>query len=33
LRKGSSSLRLPLAAANVPYGNVEFVGWVTPGYR
>ena len=33
LRKGSSSLRLPLAAANVPYGNVEFVGWVTPGSR
>ena len=33
LRKGSSSLRLPLAAANIPYGNVEFVGWVTPGSR
>jgi hypothetical protein len=29
LRKGSSSIRLPLASANVPYGTVEFVGWVT----
>ena len=28
LRKGSSSIRLPLAAGNVPYGSVEFVGWV-----
>jgi hypothetical protein len=29
LRKGSSSIRLPLASGNVPYGTVEFVGWVT----
>jgi len=29
LRKGSSSIRLPLAGGNVPYGTVEFVGWVT----
>jgi hypothetical protein len=29
LRKGGSSIRLPLAAANAAYGNVEFVGWVT----
>ena len=28
LRKGSSSIRLPLASTNVPYGTVEFVGWV-----
>jgi len=28
LRKGSSSIRLPLASATVPYGTVEFVGWV-----
>jgi hypothetical protein len=28
LRKGSSSIRLPLASANVPYGTVDFVGWV-----
>ena len=29
LRKGNASVRLPLATANVPYGSVEFVGWVT----
>lgn len=29
LRKGSSSIRLPLAAVNTTYGNVEFVGWET----
>jgi hypothetical protein len=33
LRKGSSSIRLPLAAGNVPYGSVEFVGWVTGASR
>ena len=33
LRKGSSSIRLPLASSNVPYGSVEFVGWVTGDSR
>jgi hypothetical protein len=33
LRKGSSSVRLPLAAGNVPYGTAEFVGWVTGASR
>jgi hypothetical protein len=33
LRKGSSSIRLPLASGNAPYGTVEFVGWVTGGSR
>lgn len=33
LRKGSSSIRLPLAAANTAYGTVEFVGWVTGSAR
>jgi hypothetical protein len=33
LRKGSSSIRLPLASANISYGNVEFVGWVMDGSR
>jgi hypothetical protein len=33
LRKGSSGLRLPLASANAPYGNVEFVGWVAGAAR
>jgi hypothetical protein len=33
LRKGSSSIRLPLAAGNVPYGTVEFVGWVMGASR
>jgi len=28
LRKGNSSVRLPLASGDVPYANVEFVGWV-----
>lgn len=33
LRKGSSSVRLPLASGNVAYASVEFVGWVTEGSR
>jgi len=33
LRKGSSGIKLPLASTNMPYGTVEFVGWVTPGSR
>ena len=33
LRKGSSSIRLPLASGNVPYGTVDFVGWVTGASR
>jgi hypothetical protein len=33
LRKGGSSIRLPLASANIPYGTVEFVGWVTGATR
>lgn len=33
LRKGSSSIRLPLASSNAPYGTVEFVGWVTGDSR
>jgi hypothetical protein len=33
LRKGSSSVRLPLASGNVTYANVEFVGWVTKESR
>ena len=33
LRKGSSSVRLPLASGNVAYANVDFVGWVTDGSR
>jgi hypothetical protein len=33
LRKGSSSIRLPLATGNLPYGTVEFVGWVMDASR
>ena len=33
LRKGGSSMRLPLASANSSYGTVEFVGWVTGATR
>ena len=33
LRKGGSSIRLPLASANIPYGTIEFVGWVTGASR
>ena len=33
LRKGSSSLRLPLPAGNTSYTSVEFVGWVTKASR
>ena len=33
LRKGNSSVRLPLATGNVPYGSVEFVGWVMEASR
>jgi hypothetical protein len=33
LRKGNSSIRLPLASANTPYGSIEFVGWVMGASR
>jgi hypothetical protein len=33
LRKGNSSVRLPLASGSVAYPSVEFVGWVTEGSR
>ncbi|HTI42090.1 MAG TPA: hypothetical protein VL693_09705 [Vicinamibacterales bacterium] len=33
LRKGNSSVRLPLASGNIAYANVEFVGWVAEGAR
>lgn len=33
LRKDGSSIRLPLPSANVGYGSVEFIGWVTGGSR
>ena len=33
LRKGNSSIRLPVGSNTIPYGAVEFVGWVTEGLR